>query len=261
MHNRPLIAAILQARVSSTRLPGKVLRPILGVPMIIRQIERIHRAQLIDKLIIATSTDPTDNTLADLCEEKNIVFFRGSLNDVLDRFYQAAKPLHPEHIVRLTGDCPLTDPQLVDRIITFHLQGGFDYTSNALEPTYPDGLDVEIFRFPCLDQAWKEATLPSQREHVTPFINRQPDRYRIGHIKNAVDLSHLRWTVDEPLDFVLVTRIYEELLPENPEFTTDDVLALLNANPELITLNARYARNEGYRKSLADNALFLNKKD
>jgi spore coat polysaccharide biosynthesis protein SpsF len=159
MPSKPEIAAILQARVSSTRLPGKVLKPILGVPMILRQIERVRRAKKIDQFIVATSNDRTDDPLADICSNTNIECFRGSLEDVLDRFYHAAKPLNPEHIVRLTGDCPLADPQLIDQLILFHLQGGYDYSSNTVETTYPDGLDVEIFRFSCLELAWKEAIL------------------------------------------------------------------------------------------------------
>jgi spore coat polysaccharide biosynthesis protein SpsF len=245
MHDNPVIAAILQARVSSKRLPGKVLKPILGVPMLSRQIERIQRAKLIDKFIVATSNDPTDDSLADLCSKTNIACFRGSLNDVLDRFYRAATLLNPGHVVRLTGDCPLADSQLIDEMILFHLEGGYDYSSNTVETTYPDGLDVEIFRFSCLELAWKEATLPSQREHVTPFINKQPDRFKIGSLKNSIDLSHLRWTVDEPLDFKFVTRIYEALYSQNASFTTADILALLDDNPELKTLNMHYEYNEG----------------
>ncbi|HUK99984.1 MAG TPA: glycosyltransferase family protein, partial [Nitrospirota bacterium] len=186
-----MILSILQARVSSTRLPGKVLKPILGRPMLLLQIERIKRATQIDRLILATSADPSDDPVEKLCLEHNISCYRGSLNDVLDRFYQAAMPLHPDHVVRLTGDCPLADPLVIDQVISFHRQGNFDYTSNVVEPSFPDGLDVEIFRFSCLEEAWKEAALPSQREHVTPFIHLQPDRYKIGSVKNTVDLSKL----------------------------------------------------------------------
>jgi len=165
-----MILAILQARVSSTRLPGKVLKPILGMPMLLRQIERVKQAKLIEQLLVATSDDKSDDPIEQLCRENDIACFRGSLDDVLDRFYQAAKPYQPDHIVRLTGDCPLIDPQLIDEVVVFCLSGDYDYVSNAFEPTYPDGLDVEVFRFPCLQQAWEEAELPSEREHVTLFI-------------------------------------------------------------------------------------------
>lgn len=251
-----MILAILQARFSSTRLPGKVLKSILGKPMLAIQIERIKRSQLIDKLVIATSNQSTDDAIASLANKIKVNCFRGSLNDVLDRFYQIAFKLNPSHIVRLTGDCPLIDPKLIDQIIKYHLEHDFDYTTNAIEATYPDGLDVEIFTFKALKEAWEEAKLPSQREHVTPFINRQPKRYNIHHYKNDQDLSALRWTVDEPLDFELVTRIYEGLYPQNPQFTTQDVLNFLELNPELKTLNTCHKRNEGYQKSLfADQKL------
>ncbi|WP_392534974.1 cytidylyltransferase domain-containing protein [Nostoc sp. C117] len=251
-----MILGILQARVSSSRLPGKVLKPILGSPMLVRQIERLERACLIDRLIVATSNDVNDNPIAELCQELDIEVFRGKLDDVLDRFYQTAQPLKPENIVRLTGDCPLADPYLIDEVIHFHLLGGFDYTSNSLEPTYPDGLDVEIFRFNCLNIAWNEANLPSQREHVTSFINRQPERFKLGNYKNDIDLSCLRWTVDEALDFELVTKIYEYLYPNKVNFTTQDILELCSIYPELKTYNTCYKRNEGFEKSLLEDAIY-----
>jgi spore coat polysaccharide biosynthesis protein SpsF len=253
------VVAILQARVSSSRLPGKVLLPILGQPMLARQVERVQRARLFGALIVATSIDPSDDPIEALCKERQIVCFRGSLDDVLDRFFRAAEPLQPDHVVRLTGDCPLADPELIDRVITFHIQGGFDYTSNAIEPSYPDGLDVEVFRFACLGQAWKEALLPSQREHVTPFLHTQPGRFRIGSFRGPVDLSHLRWTVDEGKDFELVEKIYGLLYPQHPLFDMNDVLILLEKYPELKDMNSKYVRNEGLRKSLAEDEHFLRK--
>jgi spore coat polysaccharide biosynthesis protein SpsF len=251
------ILAILQARVSSTRLCGKVLLPVLGEPMLARQMERVLRARRFNTLLVATSSDPSDDPIEVLCKERGVVCFRGKLDDVLDRFYQAAKPLQPDHVVRLTGDCPLADPELIDQVISFHLQGGFDYTSNALEPSYPDGLDVEVFRFACLEQAWNEALLPSQREHVTPFIHSQPHRFKIGCFKSPVDLSQLRWTVDEAEDFELVARIYGLLYPQHPRFGMNEVLALLEAYPELKDMNTSHTRNEGFEKSLGEDELFL----
>ncbi len=244
------ITALLQARTSSTRLPGKVLLPVLGVPMILRQVERIQRSSVIDRLIVVTSTDDSDEELALLCSRNNIDCFRGSLNDVLDRYYQAAKQDSSQHLVRLTADCPLTDPELIDQVIQYYAEGEFDYVSNAIEPTFPDGLDVEVFRFSCLEEAWKEARLPSQREHVTPFIYRQPEKFKIGHFKARNDLSHFRWTVDEPEDFILIERIYAALYASNPEFTTRDVLKLLVEKPELQVLNQAIMRNEGMLESL-----------
>lgn len=250
-----MILAILQARVSSSRLPGKVLKPLLGVPMLLRQIERLKKSRKIDRLLVATSTEPSDDPIEKLCEENGIACYRGSLNDVLDRFYQAARGFDPEHVVRLTADCPLTDAKLIDDVIGFYLDGGFDYASNAIQATYPDGLDMEVFSFSCLERAWREAALPSQREHVTPFIHQQPHLFKIGHYKNSSDLSHLRWTVDEPKDFELVTMVYEALYPKNPDFSTQDILQLLDQRPELAHWNTAYQRNEGYQKSLEADLL------
>ena len=248
--------AIMQARSSSTRLPGKVLKPILGVPMLLRQVERVSRSRQIDKLVVATSEDPSDTEIEQLCACHQIECCRGSLNDVLDRFYQVAVRFRPDHVVRLTADCPLTDPDVIDRVIEFYKSGNFDYASNTIEPTFPDGLDVEVFRAQCLYEAWKEATLSSEREHVTPFIYRRPARYGIGGYRNTTDLSALRWTVDEDVDFQLVTKIYESLYPQKQDFRIDDILALLDENPHLKTVNAQFRRNEGMEKSLKSDASF-----
>lgn len=251
-----MILAILQARVSSTRLPGKVLKPILGMPMLARQLERVRRARRLDRLVVATSTDASDDPIEALCRYEGVQCFRGKLDDVLDRFYQAASALRPEHVVRLTGDCPLSEPAVIDQVCDFFLEGGYDYATNALRPTFPDGLDVEIFRFGCLEQAWKEAVLPSHREHVTPFIHKNPQRFRIGHFMNSADLSHLRWTVDEAEDLELVTKIYQALYPDDPAFDMAAILSLLERHPEWKTMNTMHQRNEGGRNSwLADTQL------
>lgn len=245
-----MILALLQARVSSSRLPNKVLRPILGRPMLALQIERILRTQGIDKLVIVTSTEPEDDTIEQLCMTIGVECFRGSLNDVLDRFYQAAKLYKPNHVVRLTGDCPLADPEVIERLIRFHLNGNYDYTSNALEPTYPDGLDAEVMRFSILEKAWCEASSNACREHVTLFLYQNPQLFRIGIEKNLVDLSHLRWTVDELADFELVEKIYRKFYLCHPHFAMQDILYFLEEYPELKTLNTIFKRNEGLEKSL-----------
>lgn len=252
-----MILAILQARVSSTRLPGKVLKIILGKPMLSLEIERIRRCRRIEQLLVATSRDTSDNGIESLCKNIQMSCFRGSLDDVLDRFYKAAMLYKPDHIVRLTGDCPLIDPQIIDDVIDFYINGNYDYASNTVEPTFPDGLDVEVFKFLALETAWKEAFLPSHREHVTPFIHQNPKRFKIGHYKSKINLSHLRWTVDEPEDFELVRQIYEAIYPYNSAFTTQDILDLLRKNPSLIQINNHIARNEGLKKSLKADGLFL----
>lgn len=246
-----MILAVLQARVSSTRLPGKVLKPILGSPMLWRQLERLEIVKQIDKLIVATSDMADDRQLVELCKDKGVDCFCGSLDDVLDRIYRAAKPYHPDHVVRLTGDCPLTEPTVIDEAIAFHLEGAFDYSGNGVEPTFPDGLDVEVMKSAALETAWKEATLASQREHVTPFLWQQPQRFRIGHFKSEIDMSHLRWTVDQAEDLEFVREVYEALYPVNPRFTLKDVLALLDRAPELSRICNGIDRNEGWKKSLA----------
>ena len=242
--------AVLQARCSSTRLPGKVLLPLCGEPMVARQIERVLRSRRIDRLIVATSTAASDDPLAELCRDRRVDCFRGDLDDVLDRVYRAAEPHQPTHVVRLTADCPLADPAVIDALIAFCLEGRFDYASNALEPTFPDGLDAEIMTFAALREAWTNARLPSQREHVTPYIYQHADRFRVGSFKREPDLSALRWTVDERADYELVSAVYDALYPANPAFASEDVLRLLQARPELRTLNTQFARNAGYETSL-----------
>lgn len=250
MSHNPKILTILQARTSSSRLPGKVMLPILEKPMLARQLERVRRARLIGNLLVATSTDKTDDSVESLCLTEGVNCHRGSLDDVLDRFYQAAIAENPDIVVRLTGDCPLADPEVIDAMIGFFLSGDYDYASNAIEPTFPDGLDVEVFRFSCLKTAWEEARLPSQREHVTLFIHGQPDRFRVGSFCREPNIGHLRWTVDEPADLEFVRRVYETLYPKNPGFGITEVLGLLSTNPEIGCINTGINRNEGLQKSL-----------
>jgi spore coat polysaccharide biosynthesis protein SpsF (cytidylyltransferase family) len=245
-----MITAVLQARMSSKRLPGKVAKPILGKPMLALQMERIKRSKRIDKLVVATSIEREDDLVAEIAGMEQVDLFRGSLSDVLDRFYMAVREDRPEYVVRLTGDCPLVEPELIDSIISRCIEEKLDYCTNALQPTFPDGLDVEVFRFECLSEAWKEARLPSEREHVTLFIHSRTERFRIGHFKQHADLSGYRWTVDEPEDFELVEKIYQGLYPENPRFGLKDVLGFLDEHPELKTLNTRFERNEGMKKSI-----------
>jgi spore coat polysaccharide biosynthesis protein SpsF len=253
-----MILGILQARASSRRLPGKVLKPILGRPMLERQIERLRRARRMAALTVATSTDASDDPIAALCQSLTVECFRGSLDDVLDRFYQAALYASADTVVRLTGDCPLADPDEIDTVIQTHKREGYDYTTNALQPRrIPDGLDVEVIAMPCLEIAWREATLPSEREHVTPFIYNHPERFRFAWQDRPADLSRLRWVVDEPDDFAFVSAVYEALYPADPAFTTADVLALLERRPDIAAKMGRAPTNEGYQRSLAADVATL----
>lgn len=251
------ILTLLQARSSSTRLPNKVLKDLLGQPMILRQIERLQRAHHIGTLLLATSTDNSDDHLAKVVSQAGISVYRGSLNDVLDRFYQAALPHAPDIVVRLTGDCPLVDPNIIDAAISKFLDLGADYLGNGLPPTYPDGMDVEIIRFDTLKIAWQQATLPSEREHVTPYIYKHPEQFQLANLSYSVNLSGLRLTVDEAVDFDLVEKIYLSLMPNKPNFLLDDILALLEQHPEWLQLNQKIIRNEGYLKSIKQDASIL----
>jgi spore coat polysaccharide biosynthesis protein SpsF len=247
-----VITALLQARTSSRRLPGKVLADLHGRPMLERQIERVSRSTHIERLIVATSDDASDDAIAALCRELGVGCFRGSLDDVLARFYAAACSLspRPEHIVRLTGDCPLADAALIDRLIAFHLEASADYSSNALERRFPQGLDAEVIRFSALEAAQREATLPSEREHVTPFLYRRPERFRIASMRGERELGALRWTVDELADLRFVRRVFAALYPSDPAFSWLDVLALVERDPTLAQENAAVDPSEGWRRSL-----------
>jgi spore coat polysaccharide biosynthesis protein SpsF len=231
MGHNEMIIGVLQARYSSRRLRGKVLAPVVGQPMILRQVERLQRCQRIDHLVVATSTDPSDDCVAQACAQAGLDCFRGSLDDVLDRMLHATA--QATHVVRLTADCPLADPEIIDQVIDKHIEDNNDYTSNTLERTFPDGLDVEVVRRTCLEVAAREATLPGEREHVTRYLYNNPDRFRLGCITSDVDRGMLRWTVDEPADLEFVRSVYGALYPVNPGFTTQDVLDLLDGREDL----------------------------
>jgi spore coat polysaccharide biosynthesis protein SpsF len=214
--------------MSSTRLPGKVMAPILGEPMIVRQLERIRRAKTLTKVVVATSTDCSDDPLAGYLVSKGQPVFRGALRDVLDRYARAAEAAgEPGHVVRLTADCPLIDPGVIDECVRLAVRTGADYTGNCEQRSFPVGLDVEVIATPALIAAAAEARDPYEREHVTPFIRRRPERFEQAHVTQSPDRSAMRWTVDRPADFLFARRVYEALYPRDPAFTTDDVLRLL----------------------------------
>ena len=220
------ILTILQARMTSTRLPGKVMAPILGQPMMARQIERLRRARRIGDLVVATSNEPGDDVVADCAERLGCLAFRGSLGDVLARYAGALARHGPaDHVVRVTADCPLTDWRVIDQVIVRHLATGADYTSNTVERTYPKGLDVEVVRAPLLLDAAAEATDPYEREHVTPFFYFRPERFRIVQVTQDEDQNRWRWTVDTPADFAFARSVYETLYPVRPDFLSEDVRA------------------------------------
>ncbi len=219
-----MILAILQARMSSTRLPGKVMRPLLGEPMIGRQIERIQRAREFDKLVVATTTEPDDDGLAAYVDSLGVEVHRGSRDDVLGRFQAAIERWRPDHVVRLTADCPLTDWSVIDACIRRHVEEDADHTSNVSPPTFPDGLDVEVVRASALATAAAEAREGLDREHVTSFIRARPGRFHLVNLARVDDLSRLRWTVDTLEDFTFVEQVYRSLYDSNPAFGTEEVL-------------------------------------
>ena len=255
------VLAILQARVSSTRLPGKILKPILGKPMIIRQIEREMHVASIDKLVVATSTDFSDDELVKVLDKNHISVYRGSLDNVLDRYYKTANLYKPDHVVRITGDCPLADPDVIDRVILEHIKYDADYTTNCLPPSWPDGLDVEVMKMNVLKTIWQESKLPSELEHVTPFIRKHSHRFKIHNVASEVDLSMFRWTVDEKEDFEYVTNIYENLYPKDSNFRTIDILNYIDSNPYISNINSHYNRNEGSKSSAIKDEAYLSEKN
>ena len=250
-----MILAIIQARVGSSRFHGKVLKEVLGKPLIWYEIERIKRSRKIDKLVLATSDKEENKLLIRVAANCGIESFAGSEDDVLDRYYQCAKLYSPDAVVRLTGDMPIHDPDIIDKVITAYEQNQVDYVTSNHETSYPDGLDTEVMKMSALETACREATLPSEREHVTPYIYNNANScgkrlFKMLVVRHEVDFSHLRWTVDEEADFLLIKEIIKGLYPSNPCFTWMDVISLLTKSPELLNINNKIERNEGYRKSL-----------
>lgn len=229
-----MILAILQARLSSSRLPGKVLLPLAGAPMILRQVERVRRAARIDRLVVATSDQPSDDRLADTLAEAGVETYRGPLDDVLARFIGALDAWPADHVVRLTGDCPLVDPGLIDATIGLHLQTGADYAQNRLvDKGFPKGQDVEVITAAALRQAAARASTPEEHEHVTWGVWNHPETYKVVRLEPPVDQGQVRWTVDRPDDYEFVRAVYDALYPANPAFTSDDIRAFVASRPDL----------------------------
>lgn len=228
-----LILAVLQARMSSSRLPGKVLKPLAGGPMVLRQIERVRRAARIDRLVVATSREASDDVLATTLEAAGVEVFRGPLDDVLARFLGALAAWPADHLVRLTADCPLIDPGLIDATIARHLESGADYTANRVaEAGYPKGQDVEVITAAALRRAGASAATPEEREHVTWGVWNHPELYRIERLAPPTDEGEVRWTVDRPDDYEFVAAVYDALYPKDPAFGSDDVRAWVRAQPQ-----------------------------
>ncbi|MBK8136737.1 MAG: glycosyltransferase family protein [Chloroflexi bacterium] len=234
--SRDSILCIIQARMGSTRLPGKIALPLLNKPMLWWDVQRVRKSRMIDEVVIATTSDVRDDRTAALCAEHGWLCYRGSEDDVLDRYYQAARQFDAAHIVRITSDCPLIDAAIVDYVIAayFSAAPAADYASNVQQRSFPRGLDIEVFSFSALETAWRDDH-SAWREHVTPYIYNTPAKFRLLNVTNPVDYSHHRWTVDTPEDFELVRRVYEHY--GHGDFGWRDVLALLDGHPEWVALN------------------------
>lgn len=233
--------AIIQARTGSTRLPGKVLLPLLGAPMLTRVVRRVSRASRVDATIVATTTASSDDAIVELAKREGWPVERGSETDLLDRYVQAARAHAATTVVRITSDCPLIDPDLIDEVVAALHDDGSDYASNSLDPrTYPRGLDVEAMSMAALEAAWRQDHDPRSREHATPYIYRHPERFRLRRVASPVDLSAHRWTVDTPEDYELIRRIYERL--GRDDFSWRDALTVIEGQPAWSELNRNVAQ-------------------
>jgi len=235
------IILIIQARMGSTRLPGKVLKDIAGRPMLAWVVERARKAQSVTEVVVATTTEKSDDPIAAFCAQMGYACTRGSQNDVLDRYYQAARQFQADVVVRVTADCPLIDPAEIDHVVREFQQSGVDFAANRLPPpfgrTYPIGLDTEVCTFAALERTWREAKEPYQREHVMPYIYEVPGRFKVLRVDHDPDYGDLRWTVDTAQDLELVRVIFERMAGRD-NFGWLDVLELFQREPELARLNA-----------------------
>lgn len=254
------IGIVIQARMGSSRFPGKIMKLIDKKPMLHYVLKQVKNSKKADTVILATGIASDDDVIENFCNEHNHLVFRGSKDDLLDRYYQCAKKFSLDIIVRITSDCPLIDPLLIDKMIDYFSKNTLDYFSNNFEKinncwqnstcNYPQGMTVEICNFTTLEKAWKLATKPSEREHVFPYVQFHPELFQLDCIVNEQDLSHIRCTVDHPEDLIFVRKIYD-LIPENMGFVTiNDIKTIIEKNPDLVKINNFIDFEEGYKISL-----------
>lgn len=250
------VLAVIQARMGGSRLPRKTALPLVDGKVVLElMLERVKKCRNIDKLIVATTINHSDNRIVEICKLSEVECFRGNELDVLDRFYQAYRNAGNSFntIVRLTGDCPLHDPAIIDKVISVFLESDAECVTNVDPPTYPDGLDTEVFSAKALEKAWHEAKMKSEREHVTQYIRNNPAIFKKINVANDMDLSALRWTLDEESDYKMIKSVYENLYGKNPFFGMKDILNFLSKHPEIGNLNIQINRNEGLMKSLRED--------
>jgi len=245
------VVAIVQARMGSSRLPGKVLMEFNKKPVIWHIHNRLSSCNNLDQIVIATSSSKKDKVLYNYCLENGFSVYRGDENDVLNRYVQASKNYKADVVVRITGDCPVIDPDLVDEVIAYYFDGGYD--ACGLSGEFPDGLDCEIFSVGTLEDACKNANLKSEREHVGPYIYKNKNKYKIGSYVKYKGLKNHRWTLDELEDYHFLNEIYRRLYNPDSIFKTEDILRLLSENPELMNINKSIIRNEGYQMSVKND--------
>ncbi|MBL0059178.1 MAG: glycosyltransferase family protein [Elusimicrobia bacterium] len=231
-------------------MPGKVLLSLGGKKVLEHVVGRIRRARLVRDVVVATTIQEEDLEIVRFCAENKIRVYVGSEQDVLDRYYQAARLFHVDHVVRITADCPVIDPRIINRVIARHLASRSDLTANILRETFPDGQDVEVFTFSALSRAWKEAKLASQREHVTPYLKDHPTLFKLTNVACRENLGKMRWTLDNKEDFLFLKHIFNALYDKKKIFGMEDILRYLRTHPEVEKINGLLERNEGYKKSL-----------
>jgi len=242
------VVCIMQARTGSTRLPEKILKKIKKKTVLQHDIDRVLKAKNIDKLVIATTERFEDDVIINIAKNNSVGYFRGSENDVLSRYYFAAKKYNAEIVIRITSDCPLIDPEIIDNMVNEFIKlrciENLDYLSNKIKMTYPRGLDVEVFSFEALEKTFREATQKFEKEHVTPYIYLNPKKFRIKNYENDRDYSMLRWTLDTEEDFLLIKTIYDQLYDKNKIFLFKDILRCVQDNPKISKLNEHIKQKE-----------------
>ena len=252
------IAVVVQARTGSTRLPGKVLLPLAGEPLLLRMLERVRASTTPFTIIVATTTAPEDDAVELLCRSHGITCYRGNPTDLLDRHYRAARVIGADTVVKIPSDCPLIDPAVIDRVLDVYAgrRPEVDFVSNLHPATYPDGNDVEVMAMEVLETAWREAGKAYEREHTTPFLWERPDRFRIANVEWETGLDYSmshRWTIDYREDYEFINRVYGELwTPARPVFPIDEILALLEREPALAAINAKYTGVNWYREHIGE---------
>lgn len=251
------VTTVIQARMGSSRFPGKILLPLGGKPLLVRMIERVKASKYCGTVVVATTYLNADDPIIDVCKKNSVAFYRGHPTDLIDRHLNVGKKFNTDAVVKIPSDCPLIDPNIIDKVIKYYLDNSnsFDYVSNLHPPTYPDGNDVEIFSMESLEKAWEDADKELEREHTTPYFWENPDKFKIGNVTWETGLNYSmshRFTIDYEEDYKLIESIYNKLFNKKPFFSLNDILTLLNEEPELSKINEKYLGVNWYRHHLTE---------